>query len=186
MTAPGRAASTPPPPDADDPRTRTIGIVLIAVAVLIGVVLLAKGFSQEDGLVSTAAPADERDHDHDRTGLRGGRPGAGEETTTTDRGGQRAGERHGARGQRQRQVRRRRHQRRQVEDRGLHQGRHRQRPDDGEERPSYYAPGAQADAQAVATALGLDPAAVAAHAIAATGRPRRARRCWWSSAPTKA
>ena len=36
----------------------------------------------------------------------------------------------------------------------------------------YYASGAQADAQAVATALGLDPAAVAADAVATTGRSR--------------
>lgn len=78
MTAPGRAPSNPTPPDGDDPRARTLGIVLIAVAVLIGVVLLAKGFSQEDGLVSTAAP------DTDRTttttvAIEGG----GETTTTT-------------------------------------------------------------------------------------------------------
>lgn len=78
MTAPGRAPSNPTPPDADDPRARTLGIVLIAVAVLIGVVLLAKGFSQEEGLVSTAAS------DTDRTTTTTEAEGGGvDETTTT-------------------------------------------------------------------------------------------------------
>jgi hypothetical protein len=78
VTAPGRAPSNPTPPDADDPRARTLGIALIVVAVLIGVVLLAKGFSQEDGLVSTAAP------DTDRTTTTTvASEGDGSETTTT-------------------------------------------------------------------------------------------------------
>lgn len=82
MTAPGRAASDSTPPDAEDPRARTLGIVVIALALLIGVVLLAKGFSQEDGLVSTAAPA------NDRTTTTTANPSSGgvvppDETTTT-------------------------------------------------------------------------------------------------------
>lgn len=78
MTTPRRSAPTPNPPDAEDPRARTIGIALIAVALLIGVVLLAKGFSQEDSLISTAAP------DNDRTTTTTvATGGAVEETTTT-------------------------------------------------------------------------------------------------------
>jgi hypothetical protein len=79
VTAPGRATPASPPPDADDPRSRTLGVVLIAVAVLIGLVLLLKGFSQEDGLISTEAA------DTDGTTSTTAEPGTGEiaDTTTT-------------------------------------------------------------------------------------------------------
>lgn len=78
MTGPGRPAPSTPPPDADDPRARTIGVALIAVALVIGVVLLAKGFSQEDGLVATdVADTDET------TGTTSATGGGIEETTTT-------------------------------------------------------------------------------------------------------
>ncbi len=54
--------STPTPAPRsvdDDPRARVWGVVLIAVAVAIGLVLLWKGFSQEGGVVDTASPDDE-------------------------------------------------------------------------------------------------------------------------------
>lgn len=79
MTAPGRTPSNQSPPDAEDPRARTLGVALIAVALLIGVVLLAKGFSQEDGLISTASP--ETDRTTTTVGAIEG--GTGETTTTT-------------------------------------------------------------------------------------------------------
>lgn len=60
MTATGR--STPASPaDGDDTRPNVTGLVLIGAAVLIGLVLLAKGFSQEGSLVSTAGPEDGRE-----------------------------------------------------------------------------------------------------------------------------
>jgi hypothetical protein len=78
VTSPGRSAPTPSPPDADDPRARTIGIALIAAALLIGIVLLAKGFSQEDSLVATGVPDTDR-----TTTTTSATGGAVEETTTT-------------------------------------------------------------------------------------------------------
>lgn len=57
MTAPGGAAS--PPPADDEARATTIGAVLIGVAVLIGFVLLLKGLDQEGGVVETGSPARE-------------------------------------------------------------------------------------------------------------------------------
>lgn len=48
----------PGPVDAD-PRARVWGAVLIVAAVLIGVILLWRGFSQEGGVVETASPGDE-------------------------------------------------------------------------------------------------------------------------------
>jgi len=77
VTAPRRPAPSPTPAEPDDPRARTIGIVLIVAAVVIGVVLLAKGFSQEDSLVATAAPENDRTTTTVVTG------GGVEETTTT-------------------------------------------------------------------------------------------------------
>jgi hypothetical protein len=59
VTAPGRTPSTRR--DDDDPRTNLTGLILIAVAVLVGVVLLLRGFSQEDGLISTAGPDEGRE-----------------------------------------------------------------------------------------------------------------------------
>jgi hypothetical protein len=53
------------PADDSDTRPNVTGLILIGAAVLIGLVLLLKGFSQEGGLVSTAGPE------------------AGRETTTT-------------------------------------------------------------------------------------------------------
>jgi LytR cell envelope-related transcriptional attenuator len=160
VTAPGRSASTPPPPDAEDPRTRTIGIVLIAVAVLIGVVLLAKGFSQEDGLVSTAAPADERTTTTTQAAASGG-TGVEEETTTTTAAANppanvsvlvaNGSGKSGVAGANADKLKAKDFTK-----------------VDTANAPTtakstvYYASGAQADAQAVATALGLDPAAVAA------------------------
>jgi hypothetical protein len=79
VTSPGRAKPAPPPPDADDPRNRTLGLVLIAVAVLIGLVLLVKGFGQEDGLVST----DVADSNRSTTTTAGSAPLDAAETTTT-------------------------------------------------------------------------------------------------------
>jgi hypothetical protein len=83
VTSPGRAPSSPTPPDTEDPRARTLGIVVIVVAVLIGVVLLAKGFSQEDGLVSTAAPANDRTTTTTSATCGGLAPPDDETTTTT-------------------------------------------------------------------------------------------------------
>jgi hypothetical protein len=79
VTSPGRAAPAPPPPDADDPRNRTLGIVLIAAAVLIGLVLLIKGFGQEDGLVSTGSA----DTDRTTTTTAGAAPLDPADTTTS-------------------------------------------------------------------------------------------------------
>ena len=160
MTAPGRSASTPPPPDAEDPRTRTIGIVLIAVAVLIGVVLLAKGFSQEDGLVSTAAPADERTTTTTQAAAPGD-TGAEEETTTTTAAANAPANvsvlvangsgKSGVAGTNADKLK----------TKGFTKVDTANSPTTAKSTV-YYASGAQADAQAVATALGLDPAAVTA------------------------
>ncbi|MEJ5254570.1 MAG: LytR C-terminal domain-containing protein [Acidimicrobiales bacterium] len=57
MSASGGAASRPPADD--DARATTIGAVLIAVAVLIGFVLLLKGLDQEGGVVETGSPTRE-------------------------------------------------------------------------------------------------------------------------------
>jgi hypothetical protein len=63
----------------DESRATTLGIILIAVAVLIGFVLLAKGFDQEDGVVGTAAqPADQN-----TTTTAGAAPLPDQTTTTT-------------------------------------------------------------------------------------------------------
>jgi len=56
VTAPRPPASAPPPADGDDPRARTVGAVLLAAAVLVGLLLLWKGLAQEGGLVETATP----------------------------------------------------------------------------------------------------------------------------------
>ena len=161
MTAPGRSASTPPPPDAEDPRTRTIGIVLIAVAVLIGVVLLAKGFSQEDGLVSTAAPADERTTTTTQAAALPGDSGTEEETTTTTAAANAPANvsvlvangsgKSGVAGTNADKLKTKGFTKVDTANAST-----------TAKSTVYYASGAQADAQAVATALGLDPAAVAA------------------------
>ncbi len=52
MTSPRRSG-----PPSDAPRSQLQGALLIGVAVLIGVVLLARGFGQEGGLLETEAPA---------------------------------------------------------------------------------------------------------------------------------
>lgn len=67
MSDPGVVSPAPPPAD-DDPRASLKAGLLIAAAVLIGFVLLLKGFSQEGGIVdTTSSKADQ----------------AGESTTTT-------------------------------------------------------------------------------------------------------
>jgi hypothetical protein len=58
MTSPRPPASSPPP-DGDDPRARTVGAVLVGAAVLIGLLLLWRGFAQEGGVVETATPRGE-------------------------------------------------------------------------------------------------------------------------------
>lgn len=76
MTATGR--STPSSAD-DDTRPNVTGLVLIGAAVLIGLVLLLKGFQQEDGLISTAGPEDGRE----TTTTQAGPPVVPPEVTTT-------------------------------------------------------------------------------------------------------
>jgi hypothetical protein len=162
VTAPGRAASTPTPPDAEDPRTRTIGIILIVVAVLIGVVLLAKGFSQEDGLVSTATPADERTTTTttQATAASGAGAAADETTTTTAAADAPANVsvlvandtgKSGVAGTNADKLK----------TAGFTKVDTANAPT-AAKSAVYYSSGAQADAQAVATALGLAPATVAA------------------------
>jgi hypothetical protein len=156
VTTAGRAAPTPTPPDPDDPRARTLGIVLIAVAVLIGVVLLAKGFSQEDSLVATAPPEDNR-----TTTTSGEGGGAvGETTTTTAATNAPANvtvlvaNGSGTTGLAGTNADK-------LKTAGYTNV-------DTANAPTttnsivYFAPGAQGDAQAVATALGLDASSVAA------------------------
>lgn len=67
MTAPRRPAPARP----DDSRSNTLGAVLIAAAVLIGFVLLLRGFDQEGGVVATgevtATTVPEGDDDPDVT-----------------------------------------------------------------------------------------------------------------------
>jgi hypothetical protein len=162
VTSPGRAASTPPPQDADDPRTRTVGIILIVVAVLIGVVLLAKGFSQEDGLVSTAAPADDRTTTTTQAAAPGGTNESGEETTTTTAAAANApasvtvlvANGSGKSGVAATNATK-------LKTAGYTKVDTTNSPTTSKSAV-YYASGAQADAQAVATALGLDPSVVAA------------------------
>jgi hypothetical protein len=157
VTTPGRAAPTPTPPDPDDPRARTLGIVLIAVAVLIGVVLLAKGFSQEDSLVATAAP----DNDRTTTTTAGEGGGLVDETTTTTATANAPANvtvlvangsgKTGVAGTNSDKLKTAGYTK-----------------VDTANAPTttnsvvYFTPGAQADAQAVATALGLDASSVAA------------------------
>jgi hypothetical protein len=157
VTSPGRAAPTPTPPDPDDPRARTLGIVLIAVAVLIGVVLLAKGFSQEESLVSTATPEDDRTTTTtvDESG------GLVEETTTTTATANppasvtvlvaNGSGKTGVAGTNADKL----------ETAGYTNVDTTNAPTTTKSMV-YFAPGAQADAQAVATVLGLDASAVAA------------------------
>jgi hypothetical protein len=59
VTSPRRTPTTGR--EDDDPRPNVTGLVLIGAAVLIGLVLLLRGFSQEDGLVSTAGPDEGRE-----------------------------------------------------------------------------------------------------------------------------
>jgi hypothetical protein len=161
VTAPGRAASTPTPPDAEDPRTRTIGIILIAVAVLIGVVLLAKGFGQEDGLVSTAAPANERTTTTTQATAPAGAGTAGDETTTTTAAANAPTNvsvlvangtgKSGVAGTNADKLK----------TAGFTKVDTANAPTTSKSAV-YYGSGAQADAQAVATALGLDPSVVTA------------------------
>jgi hypothetical protein len=77
VTAPGGGASNPTV--EDDSRATTLGAVLIGVAVLIGFVLLLKGFDQEGGVVETGAPAVETTT---TTSAVAG-PGVDDTTTTT-------------------------------------------------------------------------------------------------------
>ena len=59
MTEPGGRAATPPVPPPEDSRATIAGVVLVAFALLIGVVLLAKGFGDDGGLTSTNAKSDQ-------------------------------------------------------------------------------------------------------------------------------
>lgn len=55
MTEPGSRGPAPPAEAADERRATIVGAVLVAFALLIGVVLLAKGFGDDGGLVTTAS-----------------------------------------------------------------------------------------------------------------------------------
>jgi hypothetical protein len=160
VTAPGRAASTPSPPDAEDPRSRTLGLILIAVAVLIGVLLLAKGFSQEDGLVSLTTPEKQTTTTTAAANAPAG-AGADEETTTTTAAANAPASvtvlvtngtgKSGVAGTNADKLKAA----------GYTKVDTANAPTTAKSAV-YYAAGAQADAQAVATALGLDPSVVAA------------------------
>lgn len=64
----------------DDRGNNTMAAVLIGVAVVIGIVLLAKGLSQEGGIVETAAP---NKTEQTTTTTQAGEPGGVDDTTTT-------------------------------------------------------------------------------------------------------
>ncbi len=157
MTAPGRTAPTPPPTDGEDPRARAIGIALIAAAVIIGVVLLAKGFSQEGSLVSTDAA--ETDTSTSTTAPTGG---AVEESPTTVAPAARppaqvsvlVANGSGATGVAGTNADK-------LETAGYTNVETTNAPSTAK-TTVYYTAGAQADAEAVARALGLDAAVVAA------------------------
>jgi len=59
VTEPGGRATTPPAPPPDDSRATVAGVILVAFALLIGVVLLAKGFNDDGGLTNTASSSDQ-------------------------------------------------------------------------------------------------------------------------------
>jgi len=59
VTEPGGRASTPPAVPPEDSRATIAGVVLVAFALLIGVVLLAKGFGDDGGLTSTSTKSDQ-------------------------------------------------------------------------------------------------------------------------------
>jgi len=61
VTEPGGRAPTPPATPPDDSRATVAGVILVAFALLIGVVLLTKGFSDDGGLTNTAAKSDQSD-----------------------------------------------------------------------------------------------------------------------------
>jgi hypothetical protein len=61
VTEPGGRAPTPPATPPDDSRATVAGVILVAFALLIGAVLLAKGFSDDGGLTNTAATSDQSD-----------------------------------------------------------------------------------------------------------------------------
>jgi hypothetical protein len=56
VSDPGSTAPRPPADPDGDRRSTIAGGILVAVAVLIGVVLLAKGFTDDGGLVTTRKP----------------------------------------------------------------------------------------------------------------------------------
>lgn len=160
MTSPGRAPSSPTP-DTEDPRARTLGIVVIAVAVLIGVVLLAKGFSQEDGLVSTAAPASDRTTTTTTSATSGGVAPPDDEATTTTTAARTPADvtvlvangtsKAGVAGTNAQRLKTAGYTKVDTTN-----------ASSTTKTVVYYASGAEADARAVATALGLDPSVVAA------------------------
>jgi len=59
VTEPGGRGPTSPAEPADERRATVIGAVLVAFALLIGVVLLAKGFGDDGGLVTAASDSDQ-------------------------------------------------------------------------------------------------------------------------------
>jgi hypothetical protein len=59
VTEPGGRTSTPPAGPPDDRRGTVAGVILVAFALLIGVVLLAKGFGDDGGLTNTATKSDQ-------------------------------------------------------------------------------------------------------------------------------
>jgi hypothetical protein len=79
VTAPRRDAPNPAVPEDDDARPNITGLVLIVAAVLIGVVLLLRGFDQEGGLIDTAGPEPGRE----ATTVPGGPDDVPDEATTT-------------------------------------------------------------------------------------------------------
>ncbi len=161
----------PAPHDAEDPRARTLGIVLIGVALLIGVVLLAKGFSQEEGLVSTATPSNEKTTTTTAATSPQAGTGTDEEGSTTTTAANApanvpvlVANGSGKTGVAATNATK-------LKTAGY------TKVDTGNAPTTakssvYYAPGAQADAQAVATALGLDQSVGRGRSHPAAGRAR--------------